>query len=178
MPCSTQALPLAPSAPDSPASPNNDLISRKGQSVGKQQTYDKKSYEAKAEALHHMSDNINEGHEMNTTCLLEVEGKLLVEAVEICKCSDKCPPKDVELAQRVPEDFKSPDRADIQYKWPSPEAINNEESSVLLHSRESTVVLTPPTPEPVSTFPAYSCPSPELEFWLCWKPPDTGENLT
>ncbi|KAF8684286.1 hypothetical protein AX14_004169 [Amanita brunnescens Koide BX004] len=109
------------------------------------------------------------------------EGKpseLLVETVEICECSDECSPKDVELVQRVPKDFKSPDRADIQYRWPSQEAINNEESSVLLHSQESTVALIPITPEPVNPAYSRSRSSPELKFWLRWKPPDTGENST
>ena len=98
--------------------------------------------------------------------------------VGTCKHSDECFPKEVELAQRVPEDFKPPNRADVQLKWPSQEAISNEGLNVLPHSRESAAALMPHTSTPVSPSLAYSHlrSSLELESWLRWKPPDNKED--
>ena len=176
-PCSPQAEPLAPSAPDSPASPNDDLITRKGQSVGKQQTYDKKSYEAEAEALGHTSDDVNKGRETNATRLHGVEDELLIEAVESHGHSDERLPKSPELAQRVPDEPKTPEAASTLIQWPSQEAISNKGLNVLPHSRESATALTPHTSTPVNPSLAYSLHSSlELESWLRWKPPNTGES--
>ena len=96
-PCSTRAVNPAPSASGSPASPNNDLISRKDQStVG---TYSNDSYDVGDEALRHTSDAIDEGHETNAKHLLEVEDELLAEAAGIQKHLDECSSKNKELAQ-------------------------------------------------------------------------------
>jgi hypothetical protein len=131
-PCSTRAVNPAPSASGSPASPNNDLMSRKDQStVG---TYGNDSYDVGDEALHHTSDAIDEGHETNAKHLLEVEDELLTEAAGIQEHLDECSSKNKELAQQVPEDLEPPDGEDVQFQWPNPEAINNKERSVPPHS--------------------------------------------
>ena len=62
---------------------------------------------------------------------------------------------------------------------PDQEAVSKEEPSVLLHSRESVTALTLHMSMPVNSYQAYSLPgsNAELEFRLCWKPPDTKEGL-
>ncbi|KAF8627970.1 hypothetical protein AX14_011286 [Amanita brunnescens Koide BX004] len=111
-------------------------------------------------------------------CSLGVEDELLEEAVEIHKCSDERYPKDLELAQRVPDSFKPPNAANAQFQQPGQEAVGNEGPSVQLHSRESATAHMPHTPVPAGPFLAYfPLPSsPKLEFWLCRKPPNNGGN--
>jgi hypothetical protein len=69
-----------------------------------------------------------------------------LEAVEIHKCSDERFPKDLELAQRVPEDIEPPDGADIQFQQPGQEVVGNVGLSVLLHSPRPAAALTQHTP--------------------------------
>ena len=105
--------------------------------------------------------------------------ELPIGAAKACKQSGEHSPKGSELAHRVPDDHKPPDKANVPLQWPNQEAISSECTSVRLHSQEPTVALTPlmPTPAPANALPVYShsCSSPEPESQLCWKPPDAGE---
>ena len=166
-PCSPQAEPLAPSASGSPASPNNDLISRKDQLAMKQSVYNRKYYKTEAGTPHHRLDVMGEGRETNATRLLGVEDELLIEA------------KDLELTQRVPEDVKPPNVTDAQFQRPDQEVVGNVGLSMILCSPRPAAAFTQhaPTCTPVKTLPAHSHPRSrlELEFRLRWKPPDTGQ---
>ncbi|KAF8660970.1 hypothetical protein AX14_007302 [Amanita brunnescens Koide BX004] len=115
-PCSTQVLSPIPSTTGSPAGPNYDPVSKEDQSIVG--VYNDNSYNVRDEAPRHTIDITGERNETNAT-LLKVKDELLVKAVGTRKHSDECFPKEVELAQRVPEDFKPPNRADVQLKWPS-----------------------------------------------------------
>ena len=178
-PCSTQAMPLAPPTSGSPASPNNDLISRKDQLVMKQSVYDRKYYKTEAGTPHHRLDVMGEGSETNATRPLGVEDELLIEAVESHERSDERFPKDLELTQRVPEDIKLPNVADAQFQRPDQEVVGNVGLSMMLRSPRPTVAFTQhaPTRTPIKMLPAHSHPRSrlELEFWHRWKPPDTGQ---
>jgi hypothetical protein len=190
-PCSIQALPSVPTAPDYPASPNNDLVSKEDQSVIG--TNKDSSYDVRDKARRHTPDVVNKGDETDTTHSLKIEevrhpteriwegeGQLLIEAAEIHECSDKHSPKDLGLTQRVHDNFEPPNEADAQFQQPSQEAAGNIGLSAMLRSLRPAAAFTQhaPTPEPVSAFPAYSRSrsSPELEFRLRWKPPDNGED--
>ena len=59
------------------------------------------------------------------------------------------------------------------------EVVSEHTMSVIVHSQEPAVALTPHMPMPVSPPLVYSHhrSSQEPEFWLRWKPPDTGEDM-
>ncbi|KAF8667176.1 hypothetical protein AX14_006391 [Amanita brunnescens Koide BX004] len=134
----------------------------------------------------HVLNVVNKEEEANVTCSPEVEHEglpsvkipnrrqeLLMEAAEEFKCSDEHASHCQGPTLPVLASLEPPDMADA--KQPKQEVVSTAARGLLLPSPASSVASMPPTSATPTYMPlAYSLlrSSLELEFWLCWKPPD------
>ena len=180
-----ESEPSPPSTSVSPASPNNDLISKEDQLIVTQTRYNNETYKVEIETHEYrrVLDDVNGGNEASGTRLHKVEnedvkplhsyaGPVTHQPVpmdtsppivktqggedELLEAAEVRCPKDWELAHRVPEHSEPRDTAINLCQWASQEVVNKTRSSVLTHSREYDVALTLPTPAPANALPPYS----------------------
>ena len=142
------AIDKLPSTSVSPASPSNNAIFDKDQSVMLDKTINSNTYEVNTEAGHHTLDVLNEGNgpAPNNTSppIAKTRGSdqgPLVETASIERSNEHFSGHK-ELMPRVPNKPKPPNKADV--KWPS-QGVSGEGLRVVLRPPEPTAALTPPT---------------------------------
>ena len=185
-----ESEPSPPSTSVSPASPNNDLISKEDQLIVMQTRYNNETYKVEIETheCRRVLDDVNGGNEASGTRLHKVKNedvkplhsyagpvthqpapmdtsppivKTQGGEDELLEAAEVHCPKDWELARRVPEHSEPHDTAINLCQWPSQEPISNEDLSVFLHSLEPTAALMLPMPAATQVSP----PPARLLLW-------------